>query len=156
MGYLTLHAIRIINKYNTRNNLKKLKRVIEIMSDYSFDIKGSILTDYICTDGDGYKWYDCNCDMPKISRLLPKLEIQICGKGEDEGDEWSFIFENGNRYKSFQMFIYDLDADSISDFNEETESNHCSIISCSSSENEEEKEEDEEGENEEENEEDEE
>ena len=141
MGYRTIHAIRIINKYNTRNNLKKLKRVIEIMSDYSFDIKGSILTDYICTDGDGFKWYDCNCDMPKISRLLPKLEIQICGKGEDEGDEWSYIFKNGNRYKSSEMFIYDFEYDS--DFNEETESNHCSIIACSSSKNEEENEEDE-------------
>ena len=58
MGYYTIHAIRIINKYNTRNNLKKLRRVIEIMSDYEFDLKGSILTDYICTDGDGFKWYN--------------------------------------------------------------------------------------------------
>ena len=73
--------------------------------------------------------------MEKVSKLLPQLEINICGKGEEENDEWSYIFKNGKRYDSDEMFIkneYD------SDFNEGTESNHCYIISCSSSEGEDE------------------
>ena len=44
------------------------------------------------------------------------------------------------RYDSDEMFIED---EYDSDFNEETESNHCSIISLSSSENENDNEEDE-------------
>ena len=135
MGYRTLHTIRIINKYNTKRNLKKLRRVIEIISDYSFNIKGSTIIDFSDTDDYCYKWYECLSDMEKVSKLLPQLEINICGKGEEENDEWSYIFKNGKRYDSDEMFIkneYD------SDFNEETESNHCYIISCSSSEGEDE------------------
>ena len=135
MGYYTIHAIRITNKYNTRNNLKKLLKLTEIISGYSFDIKGSTIVDFSDTDDYCYKWYECLSDMEKVSKLLPKLEINICGKGEGENDEWSYIFKKGERYDSFEMFIeneYD------SDFNEETESNHCSIISLSSSDDDEE------------------
>ena len=135
MGYLTLHAIRITNKYNTRKNLKKLLKLTQIISDYHFHIKGSTIIDFYGTDDIGIKWYDCLYDMEKVSKLLPKLEINICGKGEGENDEWSYIFKKGERYDSFEMFIeneYD------SDFNEETESNHCSIISLSSSDDDEE------------------
>ena len=140
MGYLTLHAIRIVNKYNTRKNLKKLLKLTQIISDYHFHIKGSTIIDFYGTDDIGIKWYDCLYDMEKVSKLLPQLEINICGKGEEENDEWSYIFKNGKRYDSSEMFIknkYD------SDFNEETESNHCSIISLRSSESENDYEEDE-------------
>ena len=140
MGYLTLHAIRIVNKYNTRKNLKKLLKLIHIISGYSFNIKGSTIVSFPNTDDYCYKWYECLSDMEKVSKLLPKLKINICGKGEEEDDEWSYIFKNGKRYDSSEMFIknkYD------SDFNEGTESNHCSIISLSSSESENDYEEDE-------------
>ena len=140
MGYRTLHAIRITNKYNTRKNLKKLLKLIHIISGYSFNIKGSTIVSFPNTDDYCYKWYECLSDMEKVSKLLPKLKINICGKGEEEDDEWSYIFKNGKRYDSSEMFIknkYD------SDFNEETDSNYCSIISLSSSENEYDNEEDE-------------
>ena len=131
MGYYTLHAIRIINKYNTKTNLKKLLRVIRIISDYSFYIKGSTITDFDDMDDDmGHKWYDCEKYMKAVSKLLPKLKIEICGKGESEGDEWCYIFKNGNQSNGGEIFIeneYD------SDFNDESDSNHCSVISCSSS-----------------------
>ena len=133
MGYYTIHAIRITNKYNTRKNLKKLIKLTKIISGYSFDIKGLNIVDFSYTDDIGHKWYECLSDMEKVSKLLPKLEINICGKGEEENDEWSYIFKNGKRYDSSEMFIKD---EYDSDYNEETDSNHCSIISCSSSENE--------------------
>ena len=75
MGYHTQHAIRIINNYNTRKNLKKLLKVLKSISDYSFHIRGSTLTDFISLDDYNYKWYDCLDDMIKVSKLLPKLEI---------------------------------------------------------------------------------
>ena len=136
----TLHSITIINKYNTRSNLKKLFRLIKVISGYSFDIKGSAINDFERTTTN-YRWmfYDCYHDIRKISKLLPKLKIQICGKEEDEGNEWSYIFKNGKESKTTEIFI---ESDYDSDFNEDTESNHCSIVSCSSSEYEEEKESD--------------
>ena len=136
----TLHTIKIINKYNTRSNLKKLLRLIKVVSGYSFDIKGSTINDFERTTTN-YRWmfYDCYHDIRKISKLLPKLKIQICGKEENEGNEWSYIFKNGKESKTTEIFI---ESDFDSDFNEETESNHCSIVSCSSSEYEEEKESD--------------
>ena len=135
----TLHAIRIINKYNTRSNLKKLFRLVKVVSGYSFDIKGSTINDFERTNTN-YLWnfYDCFHDIRRISKLLPKLKIQICGIEESEGKEWSYIFKNGKKSKTTEKFI---ESDYDSDFNESTESNHCSIVSCSSSEYEEEKEE---------------
>ena len=65
-----------------------------------------------------------------ISKLLPKLEIEICGKGENPGDLWCYLYRNGNRYQGGDSFLkkgYDFD------FYEETDSNNCSVISCSSS-----------------------
>ena len=56
--------------------------------------------------------------MCKISKFLPKLKIHICGKGEREGDEWSYIYKNGKQYISSVMFI---ESEYDSDFDEETE-----------------------------------
>ena len=50
MGYRTLHAIRITNKYNTRKNLEKLLKLTQIISGYSFDIRGSTIVDFSDTD----------------------------------------------------------------------------------------------------------
>ena len=113
----TLHAIRIINKYNTRSNLKKLFRLVKVVSGYSFDIKGSTINDFERTNTN-YLWnfYDCFHDIRRISKLLPKLKIQICGKEEDEGNEWSYIFKNGKESKTTEIFI---ESDFDSDFNEE-------------------------------------
>ena len=120
MGYLTIHVIRIINKYNTRNNLIILNKILEKISGYSFDIVGSTLTDFTQA---GYKWYTCQGDMMRVSSFLPKFEIQIEGEGE-KGETWKYIYKNGN------VFQVDNDKfsepDSNSDFCEETESNHCS------------------------------
>ena len=131
MGYRTKHAIRIINKYNTRSNLKKLNRVIKLVSEYSFDIKGATLVDFSSLDSCGFKWYEYENDMRIVSKLLPKLEIEICGKGERPGDEWCYIFKNGNVDDGGDVFI---EEEYDSDFYDETKANHCSIISCSSSE----------------------
>ena len=130
MGYYTIHAIRIVNKYNTRKNLKKLLKVIKIISGYSFEIRGSTITDFSNLDDFGCKWYECRHDMCAVSRLLPKLKIEVCGKGEEEGDEWSCTFENGFEHDEGEFFINDK---YYSDFEDDTDSNHCSIVSFSSS-----------------------
>ena len=87
MGYYTKYAIWIKNKYNTKSNLKKLCRFIKIVSGYTFEIEGSILIDSYC--GIIY-WndFDREKDMIITSKLFPKLEIEICGKGENPGDVW--------------------------------------------------------------------
>ena len=129
MGYYTKYAIRIKNKYNTESNLKKLCRFIKLVSGYTFDLEGSILIDSYC--GIIY-WndFDREKDMIIISKLLPKLEIEICGKGENPGDVWCYLYRNGNRYQGGDSFLkkgYELG------FSDETDSNNCSVISCSSS-----------------------
>ena len=46
MGYYTLHRIRIINQYNTEENLEILLDYIEKISGYSFHISDSVIKDY--------------------------------------------------------------------------------------------------------------
>ena len=80
MGYYTIHVIRILNKYNTQNNLLKLCEVTEKISHHYFDISGSWMID---KNEEGYKWYSCYSDMICVSKKLPEFEIKICGKGEN-------------------------------------------------------------------------
>ena len=84
-------------------------------------------------DDYNYKWYDCLDDMIRVSKLLPKLEIQICCRGEEDENEWCYIFINGKKSESNDMFIksnYDFD------FFEEIESNYCTLVHISSSDSE--------------------
>ena len=118
MGYYTIHVIRIINKYNTESNLEKLWEALINISGYTFRKYGSALRD---TNQFGSKWYECESDMTKISKLFPKFEIEIQGKGE-EGDEWKLIY--GDCWDSISNTF--SEPDNNSDFCEETESNNCS------------------------------
>ena len=60
MGYYTLHRIRIINEYNTKNNLEIIRKTIKNFSRYEFNIIGSTICDDSWNEGYGAKWYSCN------------------------------------------------------------------------------------------------
>ena len=85
MGYYTLHRIRIINEYNTKNNLEKLKEHIQKISGYNFYLSGSVLKDYHNKEfDDGTKWYQCENNMKAVSRYVPDFEIQVREKEKKE------------------------------------------------------------------------
>ena len=105
MGYYTDYKITIINKYNTRKYLNKLLYVVNQISKYDFEIRNFAIIN-IC------KWYEHKKDMKEISRILPKLKIKIKGKGEEEGDKWEKIYQNGLELDSDHL-------DFFSDFDEE-------------------------------------
>ena len=106
MGYYTKHRIRIINEYNTEENLIKLKELIEKISGYTFHISGEVITDY-----DGYKWYECENNMEAVSRFLPEFEIQVRGKGE-EGEIWEKVFQDGSYYSETPYIFSEDESDS--------------------------------------------
>ena len=98
MGYYTIHIIKIVNKYNTRENLEKLLDIILKISGYSaFDIVGSSITDF---RNDGHKWYERDHDMLAVSRFLPKLKISVKGQGE-HGETWEYAYKNGESYSYY-------------------------------------------------------
>ena len=116
MGYYTIHRIKIINRYNTRENLNRLAEVIDEISGYCFTIVGSVITDS-CEYGS--KWYNCEKEMLQVSLILPKYKIKIKGKGE-EGEIWERIYKNGLIEEDYVKTF--SDSDEVSDFNEQTES----------------------------------
>ncbi len=112
MGYYTKHRIRIINEYNTEENLEELKDYIEKISGYSFSLSGGVIYD------DGIKWYDCKDNMHAVSRFLPDYEIQVKGKGEN-GEVWEIICKDGDYYdKSYTTFT---DSESESEYESNSE-----------------------------------
>ena len=115
MGYYTIHKIKIINQYNTKENLEKLLDIIKKISGYGcFDIIGSTITD---ARNDGHKWYECIHDMEAVSRFLPEFEIRVKGKGE-EGETWEYEFKNGDGYRNDSTYFSDPE-DEKSDFYDE-------------------------------------
>ena len=115
MGYYTLHRIRIINAYNTEENLTKLMECIEKISGLSFQKYGSVLKDYKDEEIDlGYSWYECENNMIAVSKFLPELEIQVKGKGE-EGEIWEMIFKDGYSYSNDPSIFSDPDSGFVSD-----------------------------------------
>ena len=113
MGYYTKHRIRIINEYNTEENLDKLLDLIEKVSEYNgfFEIIDSVITD----GDDGTKWYDCQKDMRVVSRFVPEFLIQVKGKGE-QGETWQYTFQDGDQTEEDCLSFTD-------DENEENEEN---------------------------------
>ena len=105
MGYYTYHRIRIINEYNTEENLEELKEYIEKISGYHFNISESVIYD------NGYKWYECENNMIAVSKFLPDFEIQVKGKGE-EGEIWEIIFKDGEYYYNSNTSFSDNESDS--------------------------------------------
>ena len=120
MGYYTLHKIRIVNEYNTRNNLIKLLDVIEKISGYTFNIIGSTIADFKDSDEYEIKWYECRHDLEGASRFFPEFEIQVKAKGED-GKVWEATYKDGDEYDYMKDSDYFSDLDKISNFNEEEE-----------------------------------
>ena len=116
MGYYTIHKIKIINGYNTRENFNRLVNVITEICDFDFKIVGSVLID---SNEYGSKWYNCEKEMLQVSLILPKYKIKIKGKGE-EGEIWERIYKNGLIEEDYVKTF--SDSDEVSDFNEETES----------------------------------
>ena len=120
MGYYTIHKIRIVNEYNTRNNLNKLLDVIEKISGYTFYIIGSTIADFNNSNGFGTKWYECRHDLEGASRFFPEFEIQVKSKGED-GKVWEATYKDGNEYGYMKDSNYFSDLDENSYFDEEDE-----------------------------------
>ena len=87
MGYYTLHKIRILNEYNTKENLEELKEYIEKISGYTFEIYGLIIY------SNKIKWYASKHHMNLVAQFFPKYEIQLKGKGED-GEVWEIIYKD--------------------------------------------------------------
>ena len=105
MGYYTYHRIRILNEYNTKENLEKLKEYIEKLSGYSFEISGSVIY------GGSIKWYECRYQMEMISQFFPEYEIQVKGKGED-GVIWEIIYKDMKHYFKENPIFSDGESDS--------------------------------------------
>ena len=121
MGYLTLHKIRIINQYNTKQNLIKLLEKIDEISGYGFIIVGSTIVDTNYNGECGSKWYNCRYDMIIISKELPELEIKVNGNGEEEGDIWEYIYEDGIEWGGRCDHFSDIDEEPH--FEEENDNN---------------------------------
>ena len=123
MGYYTMHRIKIINEYNTKENLEKLVELIEKVSEYKgfFNILDSVITDYIPGNifDFGTKWYDCEKDMRIVSRFAPEFLIQVKGKGEND-EIWAYTFQNGEQYEEDCSYFTD-DENNEDEKNEEND-----------------------------------
>jgi hypothetical protein len=51
-------------------------------------------------DNESTKWYDHEADMKKLSSLLPGVKFTLSGSGEEQGDVWEKVFQDGERKRA--------------------------------------------------------
>lgn len=94
MGYYTDYKIFI------EEDIEEVKKILEAISGYTF---------YVMEDGietqDDVKWYDCDKDMLKLSKLFPEITFIVNGIGEENYwkdkntlilDIWSKQYKDGD------------------------------------------------------------
>jgi len=75
-----------------------------------FEDKFVEITDYYFNDGEfEVKWYDCEDDMIKISKLYPNILFTVKGDGEESGDIWKHYFKYGKKHIGEPEFVWPFD-----------------------------------------------
>ena len=83
MGYYTYYDITAKDEV-----IEKLKEV----SSYSFE--------------ESCKWYDCQKDIIKVSKMFPDEIISVSGEGEEALDLWHLKCKNGTLIKKAAIVTY--------------------------------------------------
>ena len=92
MGYYTEYSLEILTK-------EGLNAIKEILPSVFVKIKENSPEGY-ALDSDGYsldacKWYSHEEWLAKASLLYPDVKFILSGEGEDKGDMWEVMYQNG-------------------------------------------------------------
>lgn len=92
MGYYTRHELTIVSGGDPN-------------IDYEEEIAKT--TDYNHLFEDEIKWYDCDEDMKKFSKLHPDTLFLIDGEGEESGDIWRAYYKNGKSFRASAKLVFE-------------------------------------------------
>lgn len=120
MGYTTCYDLIVSNKRvtrkNARTNISKeldkeiAKKLAKTLFDsdelpYNYDNTDDYYPgEYIdsIVSEDSMKWYYHYSDMEELSKEYPDLYFLLHGEGEEENDEWLYLYHNGQEEMIFQ------------------------------------------------------
>ena len=112
MGYYTYYELRMwdangetIDKYHPLYDKIKAK-FINVFANGNDDSEyANKLFDYLVTNGEELKWYECHEDMMKITADFPEVMFEMEGTGEDREDWWIEQYYKGNYAVEFAKII---------------------------------------------------
>jgi len=103
MGYYTYFSmeargIKDENEYNSIIDAMKKNELMSYDDVYGIFDEGKFYENDGSASFEAYqeaKWYDCEYDMVKFSKLFPDVTFKLSGDGEERDDMWREYFHNG-------------------------------------------------------------
>ena len=92
MGYLTTFSLEIIEGDSKTNHIAGIGEISGYGEQW---------------EGDSIKWYNCDKDMLKYSKLYPDTVFEITGYGEEQEDIWKAYYKDGKEQKTVAKIIFD-------------------------------------------------
>lgn len=91
MGYYTNYELLVDVSKSEPNTIQRLENSVEELEGFSYtDATNKYLT------ASGYaKWYSCDDDMRKLSRLFPDFLFELHGEGDSPDDLWNTYYQDG-------------------------------------------------------------
>lgn len=117
MGYFTLYTLTI-----THGGVEVDKSVKENIFKFIKDTQAGLTCVHITRNGQGdswfcypfqdttlelhqdYKWYDCEYDLYLLSGQFPDLLFTLDGKGEEAGDIWTHVYQDGKLISQYSLY----------------------------------------------------
>lgn len=98
MGYQTQHTLEINKKDDINGPLNE--DIVEQIEENIASESG-----YYWPFEDSIKWYDCEKDMLSVSKKYPDYLLTVRGEGEESGDIWATVFNNGKIIANWSLDV---------------------------------------------------
>lgn len=111
MGYYTSHFLEVAG-FESEDEFRKLRQIMTSdikLIHYALD-EGQFFREdktAIFYSWEPVKWYTHEEDMLVLSKLIPHLTFKLSGDGEDPGDLWFALYQNGQAEVCHAHIVYD-------------------------------------------------
>jgi hypothetical protein len=104
MGYYTKYTVKISGADDT-NHLRKVLETLELHREYdeTFSDDGRDVT----VSTEPQKWYTWERECILVSKVYPKITIEVHGEGEETGDIWKARVRNGESEYVKAKIVFD-------------------------------------------------
>lgn len=104
MGYYTRYAVKISGA-DDENQTMQILEALELHREHRKDFSADCTEVEVLTEPQ--KWYTWERECIYVSRVYPKITIDVYGEGEESGDIWKARVRNGESEYVKAKIVFD-------------------------------------------------